>query len=244
VSKSLPGQETLLACWSALATTSPGAALVRRPSVVAAVFPSWAPLNNAILLDAGAGPAAAVAEAAVAEVAVAYAGEWAFWVPSGATSLDAPDSVGALRGLARDTTTLVMHAEIAPSLRARAFVVPASIAAATVAGDEPVCAADLGEPETAPGLAGWVAIEGSVAVAGAWTYLHGTDCGIYAVGTVPSYRRRGLARGLMEHVMAEAYRLGARTASLQSTRMGQPLYESLGFRAVGRYEEWLGGQPV
>ena len=31
---------------------------------------------------------------------------------------------------------------------------------------------------------------------------------------------------------------GARTATLQSTRMGQPLYESLGFQPAGRYEEW------
>jgi hypothetical protein len=40
-------------------------------------------------------------------------------------------------------------------------------------------------------------------------------------------------------VLADAWHKGARTASLQSTRMGQPLYESLGFTAVGRYEEWI-----
>jgi hypothetical protein len=43
----------------------------------------------------------------------------------------------------------------------------------------------------------------------------------------------------MAHVLADACHHGARTASLQSTRMGQPLYESLGFAAVGRYEEWI-----
>ena len=32
---------------------------------------------------------------------------------------------------------------------------------------------------------------------------------------------------------------GARTASLQSTPMGQHLYEVLGFEAAGRYEEWV-----
>ena len=37
----------------------------------------------------------------------------------------------------------------------------------------------------------------------------------------------------------DAQRRGARTATLQSTRMGQTMYVSLGFAPVGRYEEWV-----
>jgi len=48
----------------------------------------------------------------------------------------------------------------------------------------------------------------------------------------------------MEHVLADAQRRGARTATLQSTRMGLPLYESLGFEPVGRYEEWVSRAAV
>jgi ribosomal protein S18 acetylase RimI-like enzyme len=48
-----------------------------------------------------------------------------------------------------------------------------------------------------------------------------------------------LARTLIEHMLADAASRGARTATLQSTRTGQRLYESLGFAAVGRYEEWI-----
>jgi GNAT superfamily N-acetyltransferase len=77
------------------------------------------------------------------------------------------------------------------------------------------------------------------AVAGAWSFLHDGDCGIYAVGTSPGWRRLGFARALVEHVMADARHRGARTASLQSTEMGRPLYESLHFEPAGRYEEWL-----
>ncbi len=40
-------------------------------------------------------------------------------------------------------------------------------------------------------------------------------------------------------MLAGAQAQGAQSASLQSTRTGQPLYESLGFTAAGRYEEWL-----
>ena len=37
-------------------------------------------------------------------------------------------------------------------------------------------------------------------------------------------------------------RASPRTATFQSTRMGQRLYSSLGFEAVGRYEEWVPGE--
>lgn len=57
-------------------------------------------------------------------------------------------------------------------------------------------------------------------------------------------RRRGLARALMLHVLADAWHKGARTASLQSTRTGRPLYAGLGFRPVGRYEEWVASNHI
>lgn len=43
----------------------------------------------------------------------------------------------------------------------------------------------------------------------------------------------------MRHLMAESLAGGARTVTLQSTRMGHGLYRPLGFVAVGRYEEWV-----
>lgn len=232
----LPGQETLLASWGALARLSPAARIHHDSLVAAAVFPSWAPLNNAIALD-GSG------RAAVGRVADLYrdakVAVWALWISSHATELDAPDLVGEIGTLKRDTTTLVMRTALSPRLGHDARVVRTSIATATRASDEPVPVADLGEPDQVPRLAGWVLVHDGWAVAGAWSYRHRADCGIYAVGTVPSMRRRGFARSLVEHVLADAVRAGARTASLQSTRLGQPLYESLGFEAVGRYEEWI-----
>ena len=143
-------------------------------------------------------------------------------------------------GLTRDTTTLVMQATLTGELRRQDGVVRASIAAATrAAGDEEVPVADLGEPETEPGLAAWVMLRGNVAVAGTWSFQHEHDCGIYTVGTMPGWRRQGIARMLVEHVLADAQERGARTASLQSTPMGEQLYRSLGFQPAGRYEEWV-----
>ena len=107
----LPGQETLLASWDALARLSPGARLVHSAAATAAVFPSWVPLNNAILLN---GNETAAASAAI-ELMGVYAGAgvdaWALWVPSAATNLDDPDAVQRVGGFRRDTTTLVMQAQ-------------------------------------------------------------------------------------------------------------------------------------
>ena len=235
----VPGQETLVACWSALAKLSPGAELIESASALVALFPSWGPLNNAIVLPPDEEEAAV---SAAGEVSCLYADiaveTWALWIPSGMNDFDAADTVQVVDGLVRDTTTLVMHAPVPSGLRSHGSVVPASIAAIARIGEEPLAEADLGPLDEVGGLAGWAMLHEGVAVCGAWSYLNERDCGIYAVETLPAWRCRGLARALVEHVLADAVRRGAHTASLQSTPMAQALYESLGFVPAGRYEEW------
>jgi GNAT superfamily N-acetyltransferase len=51
------------------------------------------------------------------------------------------------------------------------------------------------------------------------------------------YGRRGLGRGLMEHVIAEA---GDATVTLFATDLGRPLYEQLGFTPVRRSVSFVG----
>ena len=46
----------------------------------------------------------------------------------------------------------------------------------------------------------------------------------------PAYRRRGLARSLVDLCMAEARRRAIRVVSLHASREGAPLYEHLGFK--------------
>lgn len=232
-----PGEDTLVASWCALARLSHGAHLSFRERTLVAVFPSWAPLNNAILHGPASTEAAAGAAAEVAGVyRAAHVPTWALWLRSTATDLTTPATMTSVAGMTQDTKTLVMTRTVTPG-SSHPSVVRTSIAAASLATDEPVLA--IPEPESIPGLDGWVFVHEGAAVAGAWSYLHGTDCGLYAIGTVPDLRRRGLAATLVQHVLADAYRRGARTASLQSTPMGEPLYRSLGFAPVGRYEEWV-----
>ena len=235
----LRGQDTLVACWRALARNSFGASVVTSSCAIVATFPSSAPMNNAIFLRADDVDLATEADGLKTAYARAGVPSWAVWIPSRVTSFEAADRVRDIIGLKRDTTTLVMETKNLASFRTCAAARSASIAAAARAGDEPISTVTLGQPSTQPELAGWVMVEGDVAIAGAYRLLHGADCGIYAVGTVPAWRRRGIARRLVEHVLADARRLGARTASLQSTPMAQHLYESLGFQPIGRYEEWV-----
>src|SRR4051812_28094459 len=207
----LPGQDTLLACWSRLAELSPGARVVRSSATATAVFPSWAPLNNAIMLSAHDGSAAGMAASQLrtmyADVGVEA---WALWLPSRTTDWDEPDELRAVEGMKRDTTTLVMHATVPQGLKLHDAVVRVSLAALTrIANDEAVPVSDLGAPDAAPGLLMWAMVQDDLAVACAYSFLHEGDCGIYAVGTLPRWRRQGLARSLMEHVLAEAQRRGA-----------------------------------
>jgi ribosomal protein S18 acetylase RimI-like enzyme len=48
----------------------------------------------------------------------------------------------------------------------------------------------------------------------------------------PAYRKRGLARALVEECLAEARRRNIRVVTLHSSQAGRPLYERLGFRAT------------
>jgi GNAT superfamily N-acetyltransferase len=236
----LPGQDTLIACWVALASNSPDARVVRSRTSVAAIFPAWTPLNNAIAVAPLEPEPTAKRELPrlAAEYANAGVETWAYWIPSFARAFDARDEI-VLHGVARDTTTLVMTAALPDQFGPDPAVRRTSVFSAVQATDVAVPVAELDAPEGVRALDAWVLVVDGMAVSGAWTFRHGADCGVYGVGTVPELRRRGFARRLMEHVLDNAAQFGARTASLQSTAMGQRLYESLGFLPVGRYEEWL-----
>ena len=56
--------------------------------------------------------------------------------------------------------------------------------------------------------------------------------------TRPEYRRQGLARRLMEDVIAIAERRGIHTLKLDATDEGRPLYENLGFVVEKTVERW------
>jgi GNAT superfamily N-acetyltransferase len=76
-------------------------------------------------------------------------------------------------------------------------------------------------------------------VAVAWVALDG-DAGLVGwVGTLPEYRRRGLGALVTQAVTNEAFDRGARIVVLQASPQGLPVYERLGYRAIGLERVWL-----
>lgn len=73
----------------------------------------------------------------------------------------------------------------------------------------------------------------------ALTLTLGDDLGIHYVATELSHRRRGLASQLLLAIMARARLSGLRTATLQASPDGRPVYQRLGFRQVSTLRAFL-----
>jgi GNAT superfamily N-acetyltransferase len=67
----------------------------------------------------------------------------------------------------------------------------------------------------------------------AMTLTLGDDLGLHYVATEAPYRRRGLATRLLTAVMQRGREEGLRTATLQASPDGLPVYRRMNFREVG-----------
>jgi GNAT superfamily N-acetyltransferase len=82
---------------------------------------------------------------------------------------------------------------------------------------DPRIVAYLGRVDGAPVATGYMVVDGD------WV-------GVFAIATTPDSRRRGYAEAVTTAIVLEGRQRGARTAYLQASDMGRPLYERLGFR--------------
>jgi GNAT superfamily N-acetyltransferase len=82
---------------------------------------------------------------------------------------------------------------------------------------------------TTPGWRTWLACRGGEPAAACCTYDDGAALGVYWLATLPGHRSHGLGRAVMAAALAAC---PTRPAALTATAAGQPLYSSLGFRAV------------
>ena len=73
-------------------------------------------------------------------------------------------------------------------------------------------------------------------VATCMAVLAGDTVGLYSIGTLADARGRGIGRAMTLTAMRTGYDAGCRTALLEATDAGYPLYISLGFRTITMVE--------
>jgi GNAT superfamily N-acetyltransferase len=105
-------------------------------------------------------------------------------------------------------------------------------------GEFPVMRGELGDLRVYLG-----SIDGeTVACAGA--FANGSDCEIVFVAVLPEGRGRGISGRLMARALADAAEQGLETTTLQATKLGFPVYETLGYADYGELQMWERREPV
>ncbi|MDZ4798804.1 MAG: GNAT family N-acetyltransferase [Bryobacteraceae bacterium] len=96
----------------------------------------------------------------------------------------------------------------------------------------------------APPMYGWVGYRDGLAVTLACVVIGGGAAGVYSVGTLPAFQRRGYAETIVRHALDESRAdAGTDATVLQSTAQGLKLYTRMGYRPVTKfgvymYENW------
>ena len=222
---------------------SEGARVLEPDGVVAAVVPS-APeraVVNAVLFRS-----AAQLEAAYDELAAAYGeigARWTVWVPPGEDG-DAAGRFLESRGHVLDAQPMAMAHDLEglepPSL-------PDSISVGRV--DEVGWVNDrsysFGTDSFSRALRTlpedvhiYVVRDGGRPVGCMTTADHEGNTEVQMVAVVPEARGRGIAGDLLRRALADAAERGSETATLVATKLGSPVYEREGFRALGELSMW------
>jgi GNAT superfamily N-acetyltransferase len=66
----------------------------------------------------------------------------------------------------------------------------------------------------------------------------GANCEFWLAATRPEAQGRGLLSGLLHRALLDAHERGCTTSTTQATKMGEPVYERLGYRKFGTIEMW------
>ena len=75
-------------------------------------------------------------------------------------------------------------------------------------------------------------------VAMAYVHVHAGAVGVFGVGTVERFRRRGIGTAVTAFAIAEVAEV-ADLVWLQPTTLGRGVYQAMGFRPVAQWQVWL-----
>ena len=88
----------------------------------------------------------------------------------------------------------------------------------------------------------WLLAAGDEDVSTGLGFVRDGWCGVFNVATPEEHRGRGFGAAVTAHAVEQALAAGARGAYLQSSPMGLPVYERLGFVTVERWRQWMPAQ--
>lgn len=222
----------------------PDSQLIRRDGLLASLTPAspQRSLFNSVFYE---DPAALAAE--VDSLAAVYDSHeiaaWTVWVPDEDRETA---QLLAARGHALDAAPRAMAMELGDVASA-----PPPPIGVEPGPCEAAVAAELNDRAYDYGPGGFrAAVAGETAIRWHGAYADGEpvgcigtiavddDCCITGVATLPERQGRGIAGWLLRRALSEAREEGMRTASLQATKAGAPLYERLGFADYGFVEMW------
>ena len=229
-----------------LAAGADGSSLFERDGVLASIVPTVperSVINSVVYRDAGSLGSELEELARVYEEAGVRA--WTVWVPE-----DERDAASLLKraGYRLDATPVAMVLDLArleePDLddldwdAAAASAEVGRVNDLAYGFDAGTFGAAIGRlPAGLPLRLYQARVEGRPACVLA-TLDDAGDCGVYLVATLREHRGHGLARRLLHIALAEARGRGLRTSTLQSTKLGYPVYERLGYERICVLEMW------
>ncbi len=91
-----------------------------------------------------------------------------------------------------------------------------------------------------PGCIVYVGYAEGRAVTSGFGVRTGRTIGVYTIATTPDARGRGYGAAMTRRIVADGAADGCDVAILQSSTMGLPIYERIGFRTVHEYDSYLG----
>lgn len=87
---------------------------------------------------------------------------------------------------------------------------------------------------------GFVGYAGQLPVTTAATVVAANVVGVYSVGTLPRYRKRGYAESIMRQALAiQKEHTGLEASILQATQSGLRLYQKMGYRKVTKFSVYI-----
>ncbi|MBL4708951.1 MAG: GNAT family N-acetyltransferase [Flavobacteriales bacterium] len=82
----------------------------------------------------------------------------------------------------------------------------------------------------------YLGYENEIPVAGSMLFKKDDIAGVYMIGTLEKFQRKGYGSALTQYVLKRGFELNCKKAILQATNVGAKLYRKLGFTIEGRIE--------